>query len=219
MIRSIIGLLAATIAALVSAASGALERGFIGKFCVAPPHDTLCPVLPYDQAALRPGGLRLALRLHGDRERRAGPLRRLRLAGLCRPQLARRRAGRGLPPRIGEAPSAPRVWQAFTRRDALVGPDPAKEACGGERVAGALLIGDLVQPDGSVLIDQRGNFVVYESRANAVAAGYIRANQLDRIAGQTAFLRDQSIDFPVGRLPDAMAIFYGAIEELSGGCS
>ena len=28
----------------------AVERGFIEKFCVAPPHGDLCPTLPFDQA-------------------------------------------------------------------------------------------------------------------------------------------------------------------------
>jgi hypothetical protein len=45
--------------------------------------------------------------------------------------------------------------------------------------------------------------VVYDTRMNAVAADYIRAEGLNSRAGQAAFVRHSAVAFPQGRLADA----------------
>ena len=98
---------------------------------------------------------------------------------------------------IFASPDTRRAWSRFARRDDVFGrnhaiacPDPA----------GAVVqTRDLVQADGEVLIDQSGNFVVYETRMNPVVETYIRDNSLDHRAGQAAF-DPQPVEFPQGRI-------------------
>ncbi|WP_143182019.1 hypothetical protein [Thalassospira sp. TSL5-1] len=53
------------------------------------------------------------------------------------------------------------------------------------------------QATGDVLIDQAGNYVLYETRMNRVAADYIRANGLESFAGRARFAEGgKDISFP-----------------------
>ncbi len=53
------------------------------------------------------------------------------------------------------------------------------------------------QATGDVLIDQAGNYVLYETRMNKVAADYIRANGLDSFAGRARYADGgKDISFP-----------------------
>ena len=95
------------------------------------------------------------------------------------------------------APDTRPVWSRFARRDDAFGRHRAA-ACPDS--ADAIVdVPDLAQFDGKVLIDQSGNFVVYETRMNPVVEAYIRDNALDSRAGQAAF-SPQPVAFPQGRL-------------------
>ena len=101
---------------------------------------------------------------------------------------------------LASAPDAPhtrRVWSRFASRDDVFRPDRAAACPDSADVI--VRTSDLVQADGTVLIDQSGNFVVYETRLNPVAEAYIRDNALDTRAGQAAF-DPQPVEFPQGRL-------------------
>ena len=93
-------------------------------------------------------------------------------------------------------------WETFpTRRDLfaeLAYPNPA---CSDDLPDGHLLLASYLQSTGDTLIDQAGNFVLFETRINPVAAVYIIANNLQSKAGRARFANTgQFIDFPTGHL-------------------
>ena len=68
---------------------------------------------------------------------------------------------------------------------------------------GALLLASHVQSSGDILVDQAGNFILYETRINPVAANYIRRNGLDHESGRLEFANaGQPVDFPMGHGPN-----------------
>ena len=68
---------------------------------------------------------------------------------------------------------------------------------------GALLLASHVQSSGDILVDQAGNFILYETRINPVAANYIRQNGLDHESGRLEFANaGQPVDFPMGHGPN-----------------
>ena len=80
---------------------------------------------------------------------------------------------------LATAPEAKRIWSRFARRDdvfkrnfAATCPDSADAT---------VYTRDLAQFDGTVLIDQAGNFVVYETRKNPVVEAY--SATMDSTAG------------------------------------
>ena len=90
-----------------------------------------------------------------------------------------------------------RVWSRFARRDDVFRRNRAASCPDAADVT--VHTRDLAQFDGKVLIDQAGNFVVYETRLNPVVQDYIRYNALDSRAGQAAF-DPKPVEFPQGRL-------------------
>ena len=98
---------------------------------------------------------------------------------------------------VPDAPDTRRVWSRFARRDDVFRPDRAATCPDSADVI--VRTSDLVQADGTVLTDQSGNFVVYETRLNPVAEAYIRDNALDSRAGQASF-DPRPVEFPQGRL-------------------
>jgi len=94
---------------------------------------------------------------------------------------------------IGLDPVALRVWQCFRERDSLF---EQSTACASSNDPAALIIRDLVQADGNVLIDQAGNFTVYQTRVSPVVADFSRQNELHTQAGQAA--AGPGIAFPMG---------------------
>ncbi|MBO6520520.1 MAG: hypothetical protein JJ900_08760 [Rhodospirillales bacterium] len=180
--------------------AGAVERGFVDKFCIEPPHGRLCAVLPFDQADFS-SDFNYMLIEKGAQD----PFDVFSWQAFVALNWPADQTGRPVDGRLGVAPKAPRVWQSFIRRPALFGPDTVLSECGGDAQAGTLLVGDLVQSDGSVLIDRHGNFAVYTTYANTVVADYIRDNGLTDAEGQTAFTKTEDIAFPRGRLSDEKA--------------
>ena len=96
-----------------------------------------------------------------------------------------------------DTPDTRRAWSRFARRDDVFRPNRAA-TCPGSADA-IVRTRDLAQADATVLVDQAGNFVVYETRMNPVVEAYIRDNALDSRAGQAAF-DPQPVEFPQGRL-------------------
>ncbi len=189
----------ALIIALAAGSPGAaVERGFIKKFCINPPHDALCPQLPFDQADFS-SDFNYMLIEKGAQD----PFDVFSWQAFVALNWPADSSGNALPSPIGTAPDAPRVWLSYARRDALFGPDRATQACGDKIADTTVLISDLVQSDGSVLVDRNGNFVVFSTYANPVAGAYLRANALTDAAGQETFTRTGTVAFPQGRLADA----------------
>lgn len=178
-------------------ASMALERGFIEKFCISPPHDTLCSQLPFDQADFS-SDFNYMLIEKGAQD----PFDVFSWQAMVALNWPANVGGVPLSGRIGSAPDNPRVWQSFTRRDTLFPPDPAMQACGSSLSEITVLIGDLVQSDRNILVDRDGNPVVYSTYANPVVADFIRANDLNNAAGQDRFTDSKPIGFPQGRLAE-----------------
>jgi len=93
-------------------------------------------------------------------------------------------------------------WETYRDKYSLfAGASAPDDQCRNDLPDGALLLSAFVQASGDVLIDQAGNFVLYETRVNDIAADYIRWNGLDSAAGRMAFAQSgQSVGFPILKL-------------------
>lgn len=92
-------------------------------------------------------------------------------------------------------------WDGFRRREEVFATDEAMQVCGNHADGAGVITADLVQADGNVLIDQAGNFVVFETRINAVAEAYILDNALQTMQGQVT-RGAEPVEFPMGREGD-----------------
>ncbi|WP_404423091.1 hypothetical protein [Thalassospira australica] len=97
-------------------------------------------------------------------------------------------------PDNGRAP-----WESYaTKSDLFDDLSFANDRCRTGLPAGHLLLSAFVQSSGDILIDQAGNFILYDTRINDVAADYIRWNDLDTMQGRLAFAQSgQSVEFPM----------------------
>tara|TARA_R110002049_G_scaffold52872_19_gene148068 strand:+ start:90666 stop:92237 length:1572 start_codon:yes stop_codon:yes gene_type:complete len=95
-------------------------------------------------------------------------------------------------------------WETYpTRRDLFSEVAMPNPTCGNGLPDGALLLASHVQSSGDILVDQAGNFILYETRINPVAANYIRQNGLDHESGRLEFANaGQPVDFPMGHGPN-----------------
>lgn len=93
------------------------------------------------------------------------------------------------------------TWRDYPRRDDVLDV-PSAAQCGEAATGAEVIITDFHQSDGHALVDANGNFIVYETRLNRVAADYITQNGLTtqaglRAAGDTiAFPQGQSAEVP-----------------------
>ena len=184
------------IAGTIGTAAG--DVNFTPQTCVRAPHDRLCPHFPDDQtdfsAVFEYRLINTAAQDPFDHHAwQAFVALNWPLAVDGTPAAALTSAP--------ETPDTRRVWSGFARRDDVFKPDRAAMCPDSADVI--VHTSDMVQADGTVLIDQPGNFVVYETRLNPVAEAYIRDNGLDSRSGQAAF-DPQPVEFPMGRL-DAQA--------------
>jgi hypothetical protein len=106
------------------------------------------------------------------------------------------------PRRPSDVASPKAVWEGFpTKRDVFKTVALPNQACAADLPEGHLLLASYVQSSGDILIDQAGNFVLFETRINPAAANYIRDNGLDHANGRAGFAASgQEISFPVGQL-------------------
>ena len=185
------GLLAAGL--LIAGTIGALSDHliFTPQACIRAPHDQLCPHFPDDQlhfsSVLEYRLINTAVQDPFDHHAWQAFL------ALNWPLSAD-----GTPAAtLGAAPDTRRIWSRFARRDDVFRRNRA--ATCPDSADATVHTGDLAQFDDMVLIDQAGNFVVYETRMNPVVEAYIRDNALDSRAGQAAF-DPQPVEFPLGQL-------------------
>ncbi|MEQ8391894.1 MAG: hypothetical protein RIB30_12945 [Thalassospira sp.] len=94
------------------------------------------------------------------------------------------------------------LWETFpTRRDVLSAVTYPNAACRDGLPNGHLLLASYVQSSGDVLVDQAGNFVLFEARINPVARDYILSKGLETKDGRAAFAKSgAAIDFPIGHM-------------------
>ena len=100
-------------------------------------------------------------------------------------------------------------WERFsTRRELFAKQSNPNPACRDDLPDGHLLLATDRQSTGDPLIDQAGNFVLFETRINPVAARYITENHLQTSAGRAAFAQSgRQIEFPIGQLaPSAIEV-------------
>lgn len=101
-------------------------------------------------------------------------------------------------------PLQPARWEAFpTRRDLFAAGALPNEACHDALPDGHLLLASHVQSSGDILVDQAGNFILYETRINPVAERYILENDLHMPAGRAAMARaGKPVAFPMGAIKE-----------------
>ncbi|NMM43578.1 hypothetical protein HH303_03750 [Rhodospirillaceae bacterium KN72] len=98
------------------------------------------------------------------------------------------------------------AWTYYARRDDVISAARPATDCRDRSDGRGVYTWDLAQADGNVLIDIDGNFAVYETRMNDVAADYIRSNALNTLAGQEKFA-PKAVSFPLGgdgRMPSVL---------------
>lgn len=185
------GLLAAGLLIAGAVEPSAQDLNFTPKTCVRAPHDRLCPHFPDDQTDFSEFFeyriINTAAQDPFDHH-----------AWQAFVALNWPLAADGAPAAtIVATPDTRRVWSRFSRRDDVFRPDHA--ATCPDSVDTIVQTRDIAQADGTVLVDQAGNFVVYETRMNPVVEAYIRDNALDSRTGQAAF-DPQPVEFPLGRI-------------------
>lgn len=167
-------LLRLTLALLL--ATGATASAQARSFCVAPPHDKICPEFPQDQKDFS----------------RFFEYRVVDAAAQAPFDEHAWQAFVALNWSDISAHSQSLGWRRFQRPPTK--PDKGGHACG--PVAPGDIRADLTQSDGNMLIDQNGNFTVYEKRLNDVAVDYILSNNLFSHEGRLGLSGD--IAFPMG---------------------
>ncbi len=155
-----------------------------GAFCVEAPFDQLCPIFPQDvpefseffEYMVISGGAQAPFDRHAWQA----------FVALNWSDVADDATATG--------------WRDFPPRDLVLGYDRDIH-CAAQATQAEVIITDLAQSDGHALIDRNGNYILYETRMNRVAADYIRDTRLHTLAGQTA----APVDFPRGRDAEAPA--------------
>jgi hypothetical protein len=92
-------------------------------------------------------------------------------------------------------------WRRFARKQDVLRLESGP--CTGKIDGQHVVVASPHQSDGTQLIDQNGNFVVYETRLNRIAESYLVDNDLTTPSGRAAF--GQPISFPLGSLRDQAA--------------
>ena len=92
---------------------------------------------------------------------------------------------------------APGGWWEFPRRDDVFGRASAA-ACDGQEAE--IILTDLRQSDGQALVDRNGNYILYETRLNPVAAEYILETVLADLDGPVDFPRGRDAENPASVL-------------------
>jgi hypothetical protein len=173
--------------------SAADVNGFKEQFCIMEPHDAICSIIPNDQVDFSSSFEYMIVSNGAQR-----PFDFFSWQAFVALNWPIDESGR---PRekfnSAMAENENYQWSKFSRRDQVMHRDKIASNCDPSLSSATVLTSDITQADGSVLIDHRGNFTIYETRMNAVLQNYIEENNLDSMAGQTAF-ENQTISFPKG---------------------
>ncbi|MEL6217608.1 MAG: hypothetical protein AAFR79_03955 [Pseudomonadota bacterium] len=154
-------------------------------FCIEPPHDRICPSFPQDQTDF---SRFFEYRIVNDTAQ--APFDEYAWQAF----VALHWADLGLGPETEN-------WRRFARKIDVLDPEPGP--CTGRTDGRHGVVASPKQSDGTQLIDQNGNFVVYETRLNSVAEHYLVENALTTASGRAKF--GQPISFPRGSINDQAA--------------
>ncbi|MGI9319598.1 MAG: hypothetical protein ACR2QW_19875 [bacterium] len=110
---------------------------------------------------------------------------------------------------------SPRLWQTYSNLKTLFD-EPDSGICDQDKNGEPVLItSEFTQAQGQPLIDQNGNYVVFDVRVNPTMEKYIRQNNLNTLEGQQAFKDSgKEIDFPKGHYDDAATRMGGKVGSL-----
>ncbi len=169
------------------------SKDFKPSFCIEPPLDQICPTLPNDQTDFS-ASFEYFVVSRGAQE----PFDFFSWQSFVALNWPLNGPGNPAQNITTTAVASFPLWQTYRTRQQILGIDTARQACGSGSKETVVVTGDLVQTDGSVLIDQAGNFIVYETRANTAFEGYVLDNALQTYSGQQTF-GDTPISFPQGR--------------------
>ena len=184
------GLLSLAVMATPVLAQDLRHPSSLNSFCVDPERDTLCPDFPNDQIDFSDKFVYMFINVATQTPFDIFSWQAF--VSLNWPETGR-------PPADLDS-----NWQTFSRREEVFANDLAVEHCSEYAPDADVITSSLLQADGNALIDQNGNFIVYETRMNAVAEDYVRDNALDTVAGQFA-ANELPVSFPQGRLGDDQA--------------
>ncbi len=164
----------------------------VGEFCVVAPHDQICPTFPQDVPEF------------------SEFFEYMVISGAAQAPFDRHAWQAFVALNWRDAADDPDHlgWRAFPRRDEVLGRDSAAQ-CAAQAANAEVIITDLEQSDGHALVDRHGNYILYESRLNPVAANYIHETALNTLDGQSAL---DAAEFPQGRDAEnpASVLFKGA---------
>ena len=127
----------------------------------------------------------------------------------------------GSDPKAGLSGAGPAVWQTWSRPEDVFG-SPAPACANPDNLPRFNLIAksdaqhfdeEFLQATGQPLIDENGNWTLFERRLNEVEKEYILSNGLDSLAGQQVFANaGKQVEFPVGAMSVPPTGAPGAIE-------
>ncbi|MEO1492488.1 MAG: hypothetical protein AAFV19_10095 [Pseudomonadota bacterium] len=166
--------------ALLVAQSDATAQPLEQSFCIDPPHDRLCPVFPEDQTDF---SRFFEYRVVNDTAQ--APFDTYAWQAFVALNWADL-----------ERSTASENWRHYARKQDVLG--SGLGLCANHADAQESVVATPFQSDGTQLIDQSGNFIVYETRLNTTAETYLREHNLVTTAGRAAFGRP--ISFPQGNL-------------------
>lgn len=157
----------------------------LNSFCVDPDRDALCSAFPDDQTDFSDKFVYMFINV--ETQSPFDIFSWQAFVSLNWPET-------GLPQDVSVA-----NWGDFNRREQVFANDPAFENCGLHSGNAEVITANLLQADGNILVDQNGNFIVYETRINPAAEDYILEQILNTEEGQIANASNP-ISFPQGRI-------------------
>jgi len=169
------------------------------NFCDHPPREVLCSTLPNDVSDFTASLVYTLIEKNAQ-----SPFDLFSWQSFIALNWPRDAQGNAANEKIGSMPDALRRWQSYTPVETLFNA-PLSTVC--PAVSGdtpTLMLSAFLQAGGTPLVDQAGNYVVFDARVNQVMAHYIKSNKLETYAGQVAFARsEEQIDFPRGHYDNA----------------
>ena len=204
-----LGLLPAVLVTVTMAAQSAPELGPLPEptnraeldirahFCDVPPRDEICPILPKDVTDFSASFVYMMIEQNAQNPFDLFSWKTF--VGLNWPV---DQSGKPLPDPKKKTAADPQRWQTYSNLRTLFDLPPSG-ICPQTDSNSVLVTSEYVQAQGSPLVDQNGNYVVFDVRINPAMEAYIRGNSLHTLAGQQAFKRTgKEIDFPKGFYDD-----------------
>ena len=174
------------------------ELDIRAHFCDVPPRDEICPILPKDVTDFSASFVYMLIEQNAQ-----NPFDLFSWKTFVALTWPVDESAQPLADPDGTTARDPRRWQTFSNLRTLFGLPPSG-ICPPADSNTVLVTSEFIQAQGSPLVDQNGNYVVFDVRINPAMEAYIRGNNLHTLAGQQAFKRaGKEIDFPRGFYDDA----------------